>query len=258
MRRFLAAWGLLSVAYLLAAALSSWLLLNLLDLTYEAYAAWLLVPVVQAVAVATRPPRRPLLPPGRAPLFAAIPVGLAAAVVAGGLLRPANVTWGFLVPGSLQELLPRALALLAGAAFLAAAARSRRGRARLAALGALLLLLGLDAVRPFLASLPAEVLPKLNPFLGGLAVYGAVVVLLFVAALAAQRPLEDERPWAARLLGVSLAVTFAALLGALLQLFLHPWLERPWSLLVPAAASLAASLAAAAALAALVRTGDAA
>jgi hypothetical protein len=167
------------------------------------------------------------------------------------------VKWGFLVPGSLQETLPRALALLAGAAFLAAAARTRPGRVRLAAFGALLLLLGLDAVRPFLAKLPSDVFPRLNAFHGGLAVYGALVVLLFAAALAAQRALEDDRPWAARLLGVSLAVTFAALHGALLQLFLHPWLERPWSLLVPAAASLAASLAAAAGLAALVRPREA-
>ena len=53
MRRFLGTFCLLSVAYLLAAALSSWLFLNLLDLTYEAFAAWLLVPVAQALAVAT-------------------------------------------------------------------------------------------------------------------------------------------------------------------------------------------------------------
>ena len=46
-------------------------------------------------------------------------------------------------------------------------------------------------------------------------------------------------------------VLFGTLHGALLQLFLHPWLEKPWSLLVPAAVSVAAALAAAAGLAAL-------
>ena len=93
---------------------------------------------------------------------------------------------------------------------------------------------------------------------GGLATYGGLLALLFAAALAAQRALEETSPWAARLLGASLAVTFGAVHGALLQLFLHPWLERPWSLIVPAAVAVAASLAAAAGLAALVRPGEAA
>jgi hypothetical protein len=250
-RRFLATWGLLAPGYLLAALLSSWLVLNFVDLTYEAFAAWLLVPVFQAAVLASHAPRRPLLPAGRPPLAVAAPVVLALFAVAEGFRRPLNVRWGFLVPGSLQEVLPRALALLAGGAFLAAAFRSRRGRVPLAAFGALLLLLGLDAPSPFLSALPASLFPKLGPFLGGLAVYGTLVVLLFAAALVAQRPLEEAHPWAARLLGASLAFTFAAVHGALLQLFLHPWLEKPWALLVPASVSVAASLAAAAGLAAL-------
>lgn len=256
MRRFLAAWGLLSAAYLVAAALSSWLVLNFLDLTYEAFTSWILVPVAQAAVLAARERRRPLLPAGRPPLPALAPAAFALAVVAAGLVSPLNVRWGLLVPGSLQELLPRALALLAGAAFLAAALRARR--ARLAPLGLLLLLLGLDAARPFLGTLPARLLPGVGAFVGGLAVYGALVVLLFAAALAAQRPLEGERPWAARLLGAALALLFAALHGALLQLFLHPWLEGGWALAVPAAVSLSAALAAGSGLAALLRPGGAA
>jgi len=253
LRRFLATWGLLSAAHLLAAALSSWLVLNLLDLTYEAYAAWILVPVVQAVVLATRAPRRPLLPAPRFPLASVVPVALAVAVVAEGLRRPLNVTWGFLVPGSLQHLLPRALAIAAGAALLAAAFRAGRRRFPVAAFGSLLVLLGLDAAWPFLAALPEALVPRLGALVGGLAVYGSLVAFFFAAALGAQRALEETSPWAARLAGASLGVTFAALHGAILQLFLHPWLEKPWALLVPAAVSVAASLAAAAGLAALVR-----
>jgi len=257
-RRFLATWALLSPAYLLAAALSSWLVLNLVDLTYEAFVAWLLVPVAQALVLAASSRRGPLFPSGPPPLLAFAPLAVALGVVVEGLRRPLNLRFGFLVPGNLQELLPRALALLAAAAFIGAACRARRGRPQLAALGALLLVLGLDAATPFLATLPATLLPKIGLLYGGLATYGGLLVLLFAAALAAQRALEEPSPWAARLLGASLAVTFGALHGALLQLFLHPWLERPWSLLVPAAVTVAASLAAAAGLAALVRPREAA
>ena len=168
MRRFLGAWALLSPAYLLAAALSSWLFLNLLDLTYEAFTAWLLVPVAQALVLTASSRRGAFVPSDRPPLLAFAPLALALAIVAEGFRRPLNVRFGFLVPGNLQELLPRALALLAAAAFLAAAFRARRSRPRLAAFGALLLLLGLDAVRPFLASLPGALLPRLNLFVGGL------------------------------------------------------------------------------------------
>lgn len=253
MRRFLGTWALLSPAYLFAAALSSWLVLNLVDLTYEAFVAWLLVPVAQALVLTLSSRRDPLFPPGRPPFFALAPLMPALGVVVEGLRRPLNLRFGFLVPGNLQELLPRALALLAAAAFLGAAVRSRRGRPQLAALGALLLVLGLDAATPFLATLPATLLPKIGLLYGGLATHGGLLVLLFAAALAAQRALEETSPWAARLLGASLAVTFGAVHGALLQLFLHPWLEKPWSILVPAAVSIAASLAAAAGLAACVR-----
>lgn len=258
MRRFLGTWALLSPAYLLAAALSSWLVLNLLDLTYEAFAAWLLVPVAQAFVLTASSRRGPLLPPGRPPLLAVAPLALALGVVAEGLRRPMDARLGFLVPGNLQQLFPRALALLAAAAFLVAAARPERRRARLAPLGALLLFLGLDAVRPFLASLPGMLLPKLGLIPGAVATWGGLLALLFTAALAAQRALVEESPWAARFLGASLAVAFGALHAALLQLFVHPWLERPWSLVVPAAVTLSAALAAAASLAALVRPREAA
>lgn len=256
MRRFLGTWALLSPAYLLAATLSSWLLLNLVDLTYEAFVAWLLVPVAQALVVAATSRRGPLLPSGRPPLFALAPIVLSMGVLAEGLRRPLNVRFGFLVSGSLQGFLPRALALLAAAAFLAAAVRARRGRPLLAAFGALLFLLGLDAAWPFLAVLPGALLPKLGLLYGGLVTYGGLLALLFAAALAAQRALEETNPWAARLIGASLAVTFGAVHCALPQLFLHPWLERPWALLVPATVALAASLAAAAGLTALVRPGE--
>jgi hypothetical protein len=256
MRRFLATWALLSPAYLLAAALSSWLVLNLVDLTYEAFVAWLLIPVAQALVLVASSRRDPLFPSGRPPLLALAPLALALGVVAVGLRRPLSLRLGFLVPGNLQELLPRALALLAAVAFLGAAFRARRGRPRLAAFGALLFFLGLDAATPFLATLPATILPRIGLLYAGLATYGGLLVLLFAAALAAQRALEEMNPWAARLLGTSLAVTFAAVHGALLQLFLHPWLERPWALIVPAAIAVAASLAAAAGLAALVRPSE--
>lgn len=252
MRRFLGIWALLSPAYLVAAGLSSWLVLNLVDLTYEAYAAWLLVPVAQALALSVASPRGPLLPRGRPALAAVAPPALAVAVVAAGLLSPRDEIWGLLAAESLQPLLPRALALLAGVAFLAAAVLARTGRARLAALGTLLLLLGLDAVRPWLHGLPEALLPERGAFAGGLLGYGALLVLLFAAALSAQRVLEGRSPWAGRLLGAALAFLFGALHGALLQLFLHPWLEEPWSLLVPAAVSFAAALAAASGLAALL------
>lgn len=252
MRRFLGYWLLLTPAYLVAAALSSWLLLNLVDLTYEAFVAWLLVPVAQALVLVATSRRTPLIPAGRPPLLAFVPLAFGLGVVAAGLWRPLDVRWGLLASGSLQELLPRALAILAGAAFLASCARVRKGRAAVASLGALLLLLGLDAVQPFLASLPGALLPRLGLFLGGLVTWGTLVALVFAAALAGQRALEETSAWAARLLGTSLAVLFGALHGALLQLFLHPWLEKPWSLLVPATVSVAAALAAAAGLAALV------
>jgi hypothetical protein len=236
-RRFLASWALLSPVCLVAAALSSWLVLRAVDLTYEAFAAWLLVPLAQAAALSAGTARRPLLPPGRPPLAATLPVGLAAV----GLVGPAS--------GS--HALPRLLALVAGVSFLAAAGRLRDRRLPLAAAGALLVVLGLDAVRPYLASLPSTLLPRLRPFLSGLVVHGAVVVLLFAAGLAAQRRLEDAGGWPARLLGLSLALLFAALHAALLQLFLHPWLERPWNVLVSGGVSLSAALAASSALAAL-------
>ncbi len=253
MRRFLGTWALLSPAYLVATALSSWLVLDLVDLTYEAFVAWLLVPVAQALVLTASSRRGPLLPSGQPPLPALAPVALALGVVAEGLRRPLDIRFGFLVPGNLQELLPRALALLAAAAFLGAAFRARRGRLQLAAFGALLSLLGLDAAWPFLATLPGTLLPKIGLLYGGLAAYGGLLALLFAGGLAAQRVLEETSPWADRLLGASLAVTFGAVHGALLQLFLHPWLERPWSLVVPAAVTVAGSLAAAAGLAALVR-----
>lgn len=252
MRRFLGTWALLSPAYLLAAALSSWLVLNLLDLTYEAFAGWLLVPVAQALVLTASSRSGPLLPPGRPPLLAFAPLALALGVVAEGLRRPMDARLGFLVPANLQQLLPRALALFAAAAFLVAAVRARRGRARLTALGGLLFLLGLDAVRPFLAALPRTLLPKLGLIPGGVATWGGLLALLFTAALAAQRALVEASPWAARFLGASLAVAFGALHAALLQLFVHPWLDRPWSLIVPATVTLSAALAAAAGLAALV------
>lgn len=251
MRRFLAVWVLLSPAYLLAVAVSSYLLLHVVDLTYEAYAAWLLVPVAQAAALAARGLRRPLLPTGRPPLSALVPVALALATVAAGFLRPSDVRLGFLGPGSLQALVPRALAFLAGAAFLAASRRPGSGRTRIGAVGLLLLLLGLDAAHAWIAPLPATLLPRVGLLPGGAVVWGALAALVFALALAAQAPLERERPWAARLLGASLAFLFGALHGALLQLFLHPWLERPWAFLVPAAVTLSASLAAAAGLASL-------
>jgi hypothetical protein len=257
-RRFLGTWALLSPAYLAAAALSSWLVLNLVDLTYEAFVAWLLVPVAQALVLAASSRRGPFLPSRRPPLVALAPLALGLGVVAQGLRRPLHIRFGFLVSGNLQELLPRAFALLAAAAFLAAAIRARRGRPQLAVFGVLLLLLGLDAARPFLGTLPGTLLPKIGLMYGGLATYGGLLALLFATALAAQRALEETDPWAARLLGASLAVTFVAVHAALLQLFLHPWLERPWSLIVPAAAAVASSLAAAAGLAALVRPGEAA
>jgi hypothetical protein len=252
MRRFLGYWLLLSPAYLVAAALSSWLLLNLVDLTYEAFVAWLLVPVSQALLLAATSRRTPLFPAGRPPLLALLPLAIGLGAVSAGLFRPLDARWGYLVSGNLQGLLLRALAILAGALFLAACTRVNKGRAWVASLGALLLLLGFDAVRPFLAALPGALFPKLNLFLGGLATWGGLVALLFAAALAGQRALEETSAWAARFLGASLAVLFFALHGALLQLFLHPWLEEPWSLLVPAAVSIAAALAAAAGLAALV------
>ena len=253
MRRFLGTWALLSPAYLLAAALSSWVVLNLVDLTYEAFVAWLLIPVAQALVLTVSSRRGPSLPPGRFPFLALAPFALALGVVAEGLRRPLNLRFGFLVPGNLQQLLPRALTLLAAAAFLGVAFRARRGRPRLAAFGALLFVLGLDAAKPFLATLPGTLLPKIGLLYGGLAAYGGLLALLFATGLAAQRALEESNPWAARLLGASLAFTFGAVHGALLQLFLHPWLERPWALIVPAAVAIAASLAAAAGLAALVR-----
>ena len=252
MRRFLGYWLLFSPAYLVAAALSSWLLLNLVDLTYEAFAAWILVPVAQALVLAASSRSASLLPAGRPPLLALAPVALGFGVVAAGFWRPLDPRWGLLVSGNLQWALPRAFAILAGAALLAAGLRARERRLPGAALGTLLLLLGLDAVRPYLASLPGALFPKLGPFLAGLVTWGLLVALLFGVALAAQRTLEETSPWAARLLGASLAVLFGALHGALLQLFLHPWLERPWSLLVPAALSAAAALAAGGGLAALV------
>ncbi len=258
MRRFLGSWLLLSPAYLVAAALSSWLLLDLVDLTYEAFAAWLLVPPAQALVLSASPRRAPLLPAGRPPLLALAPLVLGLGAVAAGLWQPLDARWGLLVPGNLQWVLPRALSILAGTAFLAAFVRLRKGRAFVAGLGTLLLLLGLDAVRPYLASLPGALLPKAGPFLSGLVTWGFAVTLLFAVALAAQRALEETSAWAARLLGASLAVLFGALHGALLQLFLHPWLERPWSLLVPAALSVAAALAATAGLAALLHPREAA
>ncbi len=251
MRRFVGYWLLLSPAYLVAAVLSSWLLLNLVDVTYEAFVAWLLVPVAQALVLAGASRRTPVLPAGRPPLLALVTIASGLAAVAAGLGRPLDSRWGFVGSGDLQRLVPRVLAILAGAAFLASCARLKKGRPAVASLGALLLLLGLDAVQPFLASLPGSLLPRLAPFLGGLVTWGLLVVLVFAAALAAQRALEETSAWAARLLGASLGVLFGALHGALLQLFLHPWLEKPWSLLVPAAVSVAAALAAAAGLAAL-------
>jgi hypothetical protein len=260
-RRFLGTWALLSPAYLLAAALSNWLVLNLLDLTYEAVAAWLLVPVAQALVLTASSRRGPLLPSGRPPLLAFAPLALALAAVAEGLRRPTNGWFGFLAPESLQPLVPRAFLLLAATAFLVAAVRARRGSPQLAAFATLLLLLGLDAVRPYLASLPATLLPRLGLLPGGVATWGGLLALLFTAALAAQRVLEEASPWAARLLGASLAVAFGAVHAALLQLFVHPWLDRPWSLIIPAAVSVAASLAAGsgfAGLAPLVRPREAA
>ncbi len=251
MRRFLGYWLILSSAYAVVATLSSWLILNLVDLTYEAFAAWLLVPPAQALVLAASARRAPLLPAGHPPLLAMAPLAAGFGVVAAGLWRPLDARWGVLASGSLQELLPRALAMLAGAALVAAGLRLRKGRLTVAALGALLLLLGLDAVRPFLASLPGTFFPKLNLFLGGIVTWGCVLAILFAAALGGQRALQASSPWAAFLLGASLAVLFGALHGALLQLFLHPWLDRPWSLLVPAAVSVAAALAAAGGLAAL-------
>lgn len=252
MRRFLGTWLLLSPAYLLAAALSSWLVLNLLDLTYEAFAAWLLVPVAQALVVTASSRRGPLLPAGRPPLLALAPLAFAVVLVAEGLRRPTEGRLGMLAPGSLQHFLPRALALLAAAAFLAVAARGKTGRARLAAFGTVLLLIGLDAVHPYLATLPGTLLPRLGLIPGGIAVWGGLLALLFATALGAQRPLATTSAWPARLLGAALALAFGALHAALLQLFVHPWLSRPWSLVVPAAVSVAASLVAAAGLAALV------
>ncbi|MFN7986443.1 MAG: hypothetical protein U0529_03160 [Thermoanaerobaculia bacterium] len=256
MRRFLATWALLSPVYLVVAALSSWLVLNLVDLTYEAFAAWLLVPVAQAAALAAGSRRGPLLPPGRPPIPALVPLALSLGVVSAGLLGPSGPRLGFLAPGGLQPLLARALALLAAVAFLVAASRARRGRLRVAALGALLLFPGLDAARPFLATLPHVLLPKVSVFLGGLVTFGGLVALLFAAALAAQRALEGPNPWAARLLGAALAVAFGALHGVALQYFLHPWLEGAWAIAVPAAAGVAASLAAAAGLAAVAPTAE--
>jgi hypothetical protein len=258
MRRFLAYWLLLSPAYLVAATLSSWLLLDLVDLTYEAFAEWLLVPPAQALLLVASSRRVPLLPAGRPPLLALAPLALGLAAVAAGLWQPLDPRWGLLVSGNLQGVLPRALAILAGTAFLAAFVRARKGRGFVAALGTLLLLLGLDAVRPYLAALPGALLPKAGPFLSGLVIWGFLVALLFAVALAAQRALEETGAWSARLLGASLGVLYGALHGALLQLFLHPWLEWPWSLLVPAALSVAAALAATAALAALLPSREAA
>ncbi len=252
MRRFLGYWLLLSPVYLVAAALSSWLLLNLVDVTYEAFVAWLLVPVAQALVLASTSRHRPLLPAGRPPLLALVALAFSLAVIAASLGRPFDARLGILGSGNLQGLVPRVLAILAGAAFLASCARVRKGRPAVASLGAPLLLLGLDAVQPFLATLPGVLLPRLGLFLGGLVTWGVLVALVFAAALTAQRKLEETSTWAARLLGASLAVLFGALHGALLQLFLHPWLERPWSFLVPAAVSVAAALVAAAGLAALL------
>lgn len=256
MRRFLGTWALLFPAYLVAAGLSSWLVLDFLDLTYEAFAAWLLVPPAQALVLTAGSRRGPLLPPGRPPAAALAPVVLALGVVAAGLARPAGVRWEFLVPGNVQALLPRVLALIGGIAFLSSAFRARRARLRLAAFGAVLLALGFDAAHPFLATLPARLLPRLGLLYGGLVVYGGVLALLFLSALAAQRALEEPSPWAARLVGASLAVAFAALQGALLQLFLHPWLETPWAIAIGAAVAVAASLAAGGGLAALLRTTE--
>ena len=248
MRRFLGLWGLFSVAYLVAAALASWLVLGVLDATYEAFVAWLLVPVAQAAVLAVSGRRGALLPAGRPPLAAALPVALAAAAVAAGTLGP----------GRIPPLLPRLLALAGGAALLASAARARVRRTRLVLPGLLLLALGADAARPWIGGLPAALLPRLGVLPRGLAVYGALVVLLFAAGLAAQRRLEVSAPWAARFLGAALALFFGALHGALLQLFLHPWLEGASSLLVPAAVSLSAALAAGAGVAALRAAREAA
>lgn len=253
MRRFLRLWAALACAYALAAPLSSFLLLRFVDLTYEAFAAALLVPVAQALVLAARERSGPLLPPGRPPLLALAPLLLAAAVAAEAFRRPLDPRWGLLAPGTAAALLPRLLALLAGAALLAAAFRLRARRAAPALLAGLLLLLGIDAVVPWLGRLPGALLPKPGSFVSGLAVYGALLVLLFVAALAAQGSLEAERPWAARLLGASLAFLFAAVLGASLQLFLRPWLSGAWTVLVPAALHLSTALAAGAGLAALAR-----
>jgi hypothetical protein len=250
-RRFLGYWLLLSSAYAVVGILSSWLVLNLVDLTYEAFAAWLLVPPAQALVLAASARKAPLLPAGHPPLLAWTPLAAGLGVVAAGLWRPLDARWGFLSSGSLQELLPRALAMLAGAALVTAGLRARSGRLPVAALGTLLLLLGFDAVRPFLASLPGTLLPRLNAVLGGLVTWGGLAALLFATALAAQRALGASSPWTGLFLGASLAFLFGALHGALLQLFLHPWLEKPWSLLGPAALSPAAALAAAGGLAAL-------
>lgn len=253
MRRFLRLWAALACAYALAAPLSAYLLLHFVDLTYEAFAAALLVPVAQALVLAARERSGPLLPSGRPPLLAVAPLLLAAAVAAEALRRPLDPRWGLLAPGTAAALLPRLLALLAGAALLAAAFRLRARRAAPALLAGLLLLLGLDALVPWLGRLPGALLPKPGPFVSGLAVYGALLVLLFVAALAAQRSLEAERAWAARLLGASLAFLFAAVHGASLELFLRPWLTGAFTVLVPAALHLSAALAAGAGLAALAR-----
>ena len=256
MRRFLGYWTLLSSAYAVAAALSSWLLLNLVDLTYEAFTAWLLVPVAQALVLAASTRKAPLFPAAPPPLLALTPLAAGLGVVAAGLWRPLDARWGVLASGSLQELLPRVLALLAGAALAASGLRVRKGRLPVAALGALLLLLGFDAVYPFLPSLPGALIPRLNVFLAGIVTWGCLVALVFAAALAAQRALREQNPWAALLLGASLGVLFGALHGAFLQLFLHPWLESPWSLLVPSALSIAAALASAGGLAALAGSGE--
>lgn len=258
MKRFLLFWIVLSPAYLFAAALSSWLVLNLLDLTFAAIASWLVVPPAQALVLSlARRDAGPRPASGRPPAAAIAGAAAGAVLLAVGLLRAHASALGMAAPGGLQPAIRRLVLLAAGALFVAAAARARRG-ARLpsGALGVFLALVGADVFVPWLAAAPAWTFRLKGVFVPSAIVYGGLLAAGTVLALAT-RPGREEAPWTARLLDTAIATAFVTAHAAALNYTKRPWLSPPWDALVPAGATATAILLGAAGLA-LISEGSSA
>jgi hypothetical protein len=261
MKRLLALWLVLVVAFQSATALTAWFLFHHIDLTFQAFFMLAIIPPVQALAIAWV-----LAPDGAAPLAAACrraarepmvgPVlALDGVMVVGGWLLFSHQWIGLAGQPSLQLSWVAIKAVAGGLCLITAGFRASwsgpaghrqgTGQAWLILAGMMIALAGVNEWYPWLSHLPSLLsigrADQPTIVIWG-EVYGPLFVIGLTIALKASGAVARLRPAIAPLWEAALALTCAAALFIVMNLFLRRTPIDPYRSLAITGGSLAATL----------------